>query len=106
VVLTVSELVTISRYFIAFGSLLGFYALCNDKLFADVSTKRNAIFFIVKQSLEITMRFFETFVFFQMTRLSIQKDSNLYLCPRFCLVFCLWLEKESSKWKSGLEKVQ
>ena len=47
---------------------MGFYALCIDKVFADVSTKRNAIFFIVKHSLKITtIRFFETsfFCFFQ-----------------------------------------
>jgi len=44
---------------------MGFCALCNDKVFADVSTKRNAIF-IVKHSLKITtIRFFETSVFFQ-----------------------------------------
>ena len=79
-----------------------FYALCNDKVFADVSTKRNAIFFIVKQSLKITtIRFFETSVFFQMTRRGIQKNSNLYFCRRFCLVFYLWLEKgklEMEEW--------
>jgi hypothetical protein len=73
---------------------MGFYALCNGKVFADVSTKRNAIFFIVKQSLKFTtIRFFETSVFFQMTRRSTQKNSNVYICRRFCLVFCLWLEK-------------
>lgn len=80
---------------------MGFYALCNDKVFADVSAKRNAIS-IVKQSLKITtIRFLETSIFFQMSRRSIQKDSNLYLCRQFCFVFCLWLEEgklEMEEW--------
>jgi len=75
---------------------MGFYVLCNDKVFADVSSKRNIIFFIVKQSLKITtIRFFETSVFFKVSRHNIQKDSILYLCLRFCLVFCLARERKA-----------